>query len=194
MRAALLAVFAVLALWAAACNLYDPDLGPAPFLCGTDEPRCPDGYTPVDVSAIRCECQEGVRAPDAPEFYPCNGDASEPNDGLQMATPTHIGLNNTDSFPNLAVCPAGDVDHFALTILQPTVLLRATVTFDVGRRPPDIDFLDAGGVSLKPAVASPQPGVLVATYTTPFAGTYYIRIAATQSVNYALRIDVIPPG
>ncbi len=188
MRRALLAVFA------AACSTYDPNLGATPFLCGTDEPRCPDGYSAVDVSPIRCECQEGVHAPDAPEFYPCNGDTSEPNDGLAMATPTHIGLNNTDSFPNQAICPASDVDIFTMTIIQPTVLLRATVTFDVGRRPPDVDFLDAGGVSLHPAVASPQPGVLVGTYTTPSAGAYFIRIAATQSVNYGLRIDIIPPG
>jgi hypothetical protein len=189
------AVLAIVFLGAAACSTYDPNLGPMPFLCGTDEPRCPDGYTAVDMMGPpRCVCEEGILVPDAPEFYPCNGDIYEPNDGIQMATPTHIGLNDTDLFPSLAICPASDVDNFSLTVIQPTVILKATVTFDVGRHPPAIDFLDAGGVSLKPAVTSPQPGVLVATYTTSSAGIYYVRIAATQAVNYGLRIDIIPPS
>ena len=39
---ALLLVFAL-----AACSPYDPSLPSAPFLCATDEPRCPDGFTCV---------------------------------------------------------------------------------------------------------------------------------------------------
>jgi hypothetical protein len=176
----------------AACSTYDPNLGAAPFLCGTDEPRCPDGYTPVDVSVIRCECHRGTLPPDAPDFYPCNGDTAEPNESISMATPTHIGLNDTDFFPNLAICPPTDVDVFSLSVLEPSTLVKATVTFDVARDPPAIDFLDSGGVSLKPAVASPQPGVLVATYTAAIAGTYYVRTSAGQDVNYGLRLDIIP--
>src|SRR5438128_2596672 len=34
-----------LVLLAAACSPYDPNLPPEPFLCGTSEPKCPDGYT-----------------------------------------------------------------------------------------------------------------------------------------------------
>ncbi len=30
-----------------ACSSYDPALPDEPFLCGADEPRCPDGYTCV---------------------------------------------------------------------------------------------------------------------------------------------------
>lgn len=41
-----------------ACNAYDPDLGPAPFLCGTAEPRCPDGYDCV-TSAGKEVCTNG---------------------------------------------------------------------------------------------------------------------------------------
>jgi hypothetical protein len=37
----------VIALALAACSPYDPSLPPAPFLCATDEPRCPDGFTCV---------------------------------------------------------------------------------------------------------------------------------------------------
>ena len=27
------------------CTSYDPDLSATPFYCGTDDPKCPDGYT-----------------------------------------------------------------------------------------------------------------------------------------------------
>jgi hypothetical protein len=37
--------FALAAL--AACTPYDPSLPDAPFLCATDEPRCPDGFVCV---------------------------------------------------------------------------------------------------------------------------------------------------
>jgi hypothetical protein len=30
-----------------ACTSYDPSLPDEPFLCGAQEPRCPDGYTCV---------------------------------------------------------------------------------------------------------------------------------------------------
>src|SRR3954467_6417067 len=34
-----------LVLLLAACSPYDPSLPPQPFLCGSAEPKCPDGYT-----------------------------------------------------------------------------------------------------------------------------------------------------
>jgi hypothetical protein len=37
----------LIALALAACSPYEPSLPPTPFLCATDEPRCPDGYTCV---------------------------------------------------------------------------------------------------------------------------------------------------
>ena len=47
-RVALLA----LAVLAAGCNPYDPNLGAKPFLCGLTDPRCPEGYTPVDLNPL----------------------------------------------------------------------------------------------------------------------------------------------
>ena len=53
----LLATLAGLAACAfLACGPYDPDLGEEPFRCGTDEPRCPEGYAPVEETEIRCVC------------------------------------------------------------------------------------------------------------------------------------------
>ena len=33
---------------AVSCTPYDPELGAEPFLCGSTEPRCPDGYVCVE--------------------------------------------------------------------------------------------------------------------------------------------------
>jgi hypothetical protein len=53
MRARLCAL--AIATGLAACSPYDPSLPPAPFLCATDEPRCPDGFTCVaDAKQMVC--------------------------------------------------------------------------------------------------------------------------------------------
>lgn len=49
----------------AACSPYDPSLPPAPFLCGDQEPRCPDGYTCVADRDGKRVCRAGDAAPDA---------------------------------------------------------------------------------------------------------------------------------
>jgi hypothetical protein len=46
---------AILILALTGCTSYSPDLGTEPFLCGADEPRCPDGYTCV-VGATQSVC------------------------------------------------------------------------------------------------------------------------------------------
>lgn len=61
----LAATIAAVAL-AAACSSYDPQLPRQPFLCGSDEPRCPDGYTCMTDGSNRMVCNpDGEPAPDA---------------------------------------------------------------------------------------------------------------------------------
>jgi hypothetical protein len=51
---------------AAACTSFDPKLPDRPFLCGTNEPRCPDGYTCVPEGSNRMVCSlDGEPTPDA---------------------------------------------------------------------------------------------------------------------------------
>jgi hypothetical protein len=191
MRARLAAAVLMLA-----CSPYDPNLGPSPFLCGTDEPRCPDGYTAVDTSPIRCECQLDPVLPDAGGGYRCSADTLEPNDDVHAPTVTHVGQNSTDNFSNIAICPDGDVDAFGLTVPLAGTLLQATVMFDTTRTAPAIDFLDAAGVSLHPTV-TPAPGQLVATLTAMQPGSYVIRLSkgetGGETVNYSLRIQIFLP-
>lgn len=180
------------ALLVLACNPYDPNLGPSPFLCGTDEPRCPDGYTPVDVSAVRCQCQLAPSLPDAGAAYICDGDVFEPNDDYRAPTVTHVGQNSTDNFSNIAICPAGDLDNFGLTVPVAGTLIQATVTFDATRTPPDVDLLDGEGVSLHPTV-TPMAGQVVATYLAGQTGPYVVRLSGSETVNYSLRIQIFLP-
>jgi hypothetical protein len=82
----------VCAALALACNPYDPDLGDTPFRCGTDEPRCPDGYVAVEESVVRCICERAATAPDGgPSDYVCDGDPFE-NPNAQRRDPVrHAG-------------------------------------------------------------------------------------------------------
>lgn len=82
-----------------ACNPYNPSLGDKPFLCGSDEPRCPEGYQAVEESATSCSCQrEGGAVIDAlltdSAPFVCNVDANEDgagNDSITTATDTGLG-------------------------------------------------------------------------------------------------------
>jgi hypothetical protein len=190
MRAALVALALL-----GSCDSYDPDLGAAPFSCGTDEPRCPDGYLAVDVSAIRCECRE-ARVVDAGP-YACNGDPNEPNESASGATPTPIGANPAINYSNLAICPADEEDNYAMDAPQLGALIVVRVTFDQTRTPPRVDILDAGGASLDPTMTSPQPGMITATHVVMRPGRFYARIRAgipLEEVNYDLRLELTPPS
>ena len=183
---------ALLCLLTAACNPYDPDLGLAPFLCGTDEPRCPDGYRPVDVSPIRCECQLPGRADGG--VYVCNGDPNEPNETVTTATPTVIGQNMAINYSNLAICPADEEDNYAMDVPQLGTIILVRVTFDRARSAPILDILNNSGASLRPALDSPEPGVVTAIITSMASGRHYARIRADDEVNYDLRLMITPPS
>jgi hypothetical protein len=61
-------VLAVLGLAGAAipaCSPYDPALPRTPFLCGDDEPRCPDGHVCVADRDGRPVCRATDAVPDA---------------------------------------------------------------------------------------------------------------------------------
>jgi hypothetical protein len=49
----------------AACTPYDPSLPPTPFLCGDQEPRCPEGYTCVTERDARMVCRADSLVSDA---------------------------------------------------------------------------------------------------------------------------------
>jgi len=179
-----------------ACNPYDPQLGDEPFRCGTDEPRCPDGYVPREDTPTYCVCVRGALAGDA-GVYLCSGDGPhEPNETTEKATVTPIGpLNDTYEYPNGALCPASDVDTYQLNVPQAGTLITVDVTFDTKRRAPQVDVLGPDGASIHPSVnPTPITGHVVATARTELANRdYYVQLSGTQEVNYTIRIVITAP-
>jgi hypothetical protein len=179
----------------AGCSAYDPDLGGTPFLCGTTDPRCPDGYVAVDVSVIRCECQKPGQ-PDAGDGYFCYPDPNEPNETFRDATPVAISPPLPKVFENIGICPGSDVDVYQVLIARVGSQLAVDVLFDTAREAPRLDLLDMSGGSLGPTVLHPEPGKLSATIIAGYVGAHHVELragAAQQSVNYTLRIQVTEP-
>jgi hypothetical protein len=183
------------AVLVAACNPYDPDLGDKPFLCGTDPPRCPDGYTAVDLTFTRCECQRNATAGDA-AVYLCDGDPNEPNETPSKPTETKIdGLNTVYNSDKTSICPGSDVDVYKLLAPVGGTLITVDVAFDTMRQPPEVDILDRDGASLGPGHDTHAVGHVVATTTAPAnSGPFYAQVKGTgQEVNYTVRITILPP-
>src|SRR5688500_3064475 len=73
----------------AACTSYSPDLGGAPFLCATTEPRCPEGYSCQDDGTNRMVCfsNAGGIVDAAPVGFQCaNDSALETSNGASNDT------------------------------------------------------------------------------------------------------------
>lgn len=195
MRAALLTV-----LLLAACNPYSPDLGDTPFRCGTDEPRCPDGYECVEHSTSQHICERvGFNEVDAgPDEdaagVVCNDDSDiEPNDTTSQAFLTPIPtFASCTSMVNLAVCPSTDKDLYSFRIESSTENnLRATVTTDVSRGMLELKVLEGSGATIASGVVIDGNTIQV-TVPNMSIGTFYVQVGAPtdSSVqnNYALEI------
>ncbi len=185
----------LLALLASACNPYDPDLGDIPFQCGTDEPRCPEGYVSVDVTVIRCECQlASIAEPPGGGPYECIEDVQEPNGTVATAFVTPVGELNVSATIHASVCPADDEDHLSFQVARASTVVRLDTHFDLERPAPTVEILRADGASIDhTTIAGATPGVLVTTMPPPPPGRYVIRVRASREVNYRVEITTFPP-
>jgi hypothetical protein len=183
----------------AACDAYDDDLGPTPFLCGPTEPRCPVGYSCAEDPATGREICVGAGGSISDDFTCHDDSAYEPNDTLPMATTTPVDQMKTYQLGNLAICPAGDKDAFALTISASSSSLAVTVEFQAGGAELRAAILNTGGVPI--ATAQPidgSPHTLRAYAQNLPTGTYYAQVSAaaagaTARNNYTLGLEVTPP-
>lgn len=196
MRAALLSF-----LLLAACNPYSPDLGDTPFRCGTDEPRCPDGYECIEHSASQHICERvGFNDVDAgPDEdaagLVCNDDSDiEPNDTTAQAFLTPIPTFDSCTYMvSLAVCPSTDKDLYSFRIESATQNnLRATVTTDVSRGMLELKVLNGSGATVASGVVIDGNTIQV-TVPNMSIGTFYVQVGAPtdSSVqnNYTLEIN-----
>jgi hypothetical protein len=180
MRAAFLLVALV------ACDAYDEDIGPTPFLCGPDG-ACPAGYNCADDPANgRMVC---IASDDSiSNEFDCDDDSDlEPNDTLAMAAMTPVDAMKTYSLDGRAICPAGDRDTYAVMIATSNENLETTITFEAGGAALRGGILNTGGVPIQMATAvAGEPQTLRAFARNLPAGLYYVQVYSTLGGSLAV--------
>jgi hypothetical protein len=173
------------ALAVVACDPYNPDLGETPYRCGSEEPKCPDGYDPVQVSPPNlCECHRhgtdgGGDTPDAGGPLTCSSDPKEPNDTPASATPTSIGTGAfTAVFSNQSICSTTDVDTYLFTTTQPNQTMKATVSYLPTEGQPFVRLVNAQNTPMGEMGTPSGQNMLVATVVVPTQGTYYVQVGS----------------
>lgn len=203
MRTAFL--LAALGALAAACNTYDPDLGTVPFRCGSDEPRCPLGYTCVTYSADEELCEKsdsGESAdagsqPDGGGGFTCADDGElEPNNSTEEPTDTMIPMAH-DSYKlvSLSICPDTDVDVFLFKVDIAGKNLRADLTYMSARGQLILEVLNESGDVIKTGAAVAGMADLVrAEVPNMPTGTYYVQVRAPAGIENNYTIEILLSG
>ena len=103
----------------AACSPYSPDLGKEPFLCGTGNPACPDGYTCMNTGTEMVCVQNGGGGGGGDGGNGMCADDQEvegPNGNNTIANAYQVQVTTNFDFTGLAICPAGDVDYYEVNL------------------------------------------------------------------------------
>lgn len=190
-----LAGFSVLA----ACDAYDEDLGPEPFLCGDSAPRCPMGYKCVEDPASLMEVCATSSAGSGGGSFPCNDDSAiEPNDAVANGTPT--GLDGMKMFQQdkLAICPPTDRDLFAIKLSTPSQTIDATVTYDPSGVALTAEILNSVGVPIAESTAADTADTVHVAQPSLPTGDYFVRVhgpsrSLADENNYAITIQLTGP-
>jgi hypothetical protein len=195
-----LACLTTLLAAAAACNAYDPQLPEVPYLCGTSDPKCPDGYRAVQITMSRCECwkDDGTGSADSgidSGPFVCADDTRESNDNITEATPTAItgtGSNST-IFEDMTICTS-DVDVFKMTINMANTGIEVVVDFTQIDEEVDVDILNSSGDSIASGTSAGS-GRMRAFTTAGVTGTYYAQVRSGNNSENAYRIVMMisPP-
>ena len=190
MRAALLVL-----LGAVACNPYDSDFGRTPFLCGATEPRCPDGYSCLEENGRELCFEDGSQSGDEN----CGDDgALEPNDSVELASPTPVDTMRTYSLDNLTICPAIDRDNYAVTLQTTNERLEVVVDYTPESAMLRAAILNQAGIPIATASAvAGMPTTIRASAQNLPAGAYLVQVAGSASSpsmnTYKVTIDVTGP-
>jgi hypothetical protein len=152
----------------AGCSGYDPDLGPTPFLCGDDDPRCPSGYECTTIGA-RDVCVAG--------------------DNTFETAYTTSAFTAPIEYGPVEICPVGDKDHWRVRFPAGAMkALRVSVTWDGGTAPTGA-ILGAGGNPLTNLTSSGSNVISGCAANLP-AGDYAARVEATAKMTYNIALSV----
>lgn len=195
MRNALLAI--CFASSVAACG-YNPDLGGAPFLCGADEPKCPDGYACMDSGGKQvCLSTSGAVVDSGTSGFQCADDSlleqqnGPKNDTIAMAYSTPVASQRPDiAFAGLAICPEGDKDTYKIDITTANSNLEVITSWDSGM-PVSVSILNSSGTSIAPSMSNAEKSQRAFAANLP-VGTFYAQAyaAATTKNNYKISLKV----
>ncbi|CAN5862338.1 hypothetical protein BH11MYX3_BH11MYX3_07800 [soil metagenome] len=197
MRSALLVVS--LTSLITACSPYDPDLGGTPFLCGSAEPKCPDGYECVADTAGRqvCTTTSGNVVDAATSGFQCADDSilegASKNDTIATAYGTPVATQRPDiSFAGLAICPEGDKDTYRIEITVAMSDLEVITSWDSGM-PVSVSILNGSGASINNGTAMGEKALRAFAANLP-VGTFYAQAyaSATTKNNYKISIKTTP--
>ncbi len=195
----------VLALFAA-CSPYSPDLGAAPFICGTSDPLCPDGYDCVAGGSggqMICVAAGGT-VPDASSGQCADDSNLEPNNMVSNAyvVPNPLPVMNnvkTITYAGLAICPAGDKDTYAVMASASSQTLQADIEFDPNQAALVVNIISSAGATVVMGQPNGTGKSKVALANVPVGGTAtYVQVQAAQSSgsvltnNYKLTLTLTP--
>jgi hypothetical protein len=192
----------LLFLAAAACSPYSPDLGAAPFFCGSGTPQqqCPDGYTCMSTgSAGVCTKMGGSGVPVDGTPSGCNDDSTlEPNDSITMAWQTPVDTRKNFPLSSLAICPAGDKDTFAMMVTVEGENIEALIDYSTTGADLQAGILNATGNTVAQAMPiTGAPGHIRAYLANANVNTYYIQVfgpvSGPSTNNYNLTINITGP-
>lgn len=199
-----LVAFAFAAL--AACSPYSPTLPAEPFLCGSADPKCPDGYTcggmngsgqPVCVvkttATVDAPSLNGMCADDS-MVEMANGHTNNDTIATAFALPSPL-TPNPFVLTQLAVCPKSDKDNYSL-VINANQEIKADVQYDSWGSALQGALLNSAGTPIKTmAAVSGQTNVIEADVASLPAGMYYIQVFGPASDpginNYKLTVTVM---
>jgi hypothetical protein len=190
----------------AACSPYSPDLGAAPFLCGSAAPQCPDGYScksPQGGSGTGpdsvCVRMGGVIPADSNPTMCADDHTLEPNDTIAQAWMTPVDTRKSFPLTDLAICPEGDKDNYSMQITVANENVEVLVDYDTAGAALQGAILNAGGTPIAQAMPiTGSPGHIRAYVASLPVGTYYTQVfgpasGAVTTNNYSLTINITGP-
>ncbi len=182
-----------------ACSPYDPDLGGTPFLCGSVEPKCPDGYECMAnaMGTMVCTTTSGNLVDASTSGFQCADDSilegTSRNDTIASAYGTPVATQRPDiSFAGLAICPEGDKDTYRIEITVALSDLEVITSWDSGM-PVSASILGMGGATLAASMSNGENSQKAFAANLP-VGTYYAQAyaSATSKNNYKISLKTTP--